>query len=184
MCDVAGPQIFGRALKASEDLRAAGEARPLLHVFKGGSPGSDRAKKWGHRGGTWDDQMVFEVLGMAIAHEGEFRLWRPDVWGMPAVGGDLGQSCWKKTYGIPINERFFDDRLLDIENPARSTIWYDNVGRDMVIACLPELLLHWKDERSASVIYQEWLKAEIVIRRKHRRGTTPRARPWMASRWE
>jgi hypothetical protein len=126
--------------------------------------------------------MVFEVLGMAIAHDGEFRLWRPDVWGMPAVGGDLGQSCWKKIYGTPINERFFDDRLLD--TAARSTIWYDNVGRDMVIACLPELLLYWKDERSASVIYQEWLKAEIIIRRKHRRGTTPRAWPWMASRWE
>ena len=125
--------------------------------------------------------MVFEVMGLIIQHEGEFRKWRVDKWGTPAVGGRKAEFRNR----VPCREEF-EDRIMGEHEKSR--IWDDDVGRDVFVVCLPELMMHLGTSRTAPQIYAEWQHAEVIIGTKHRRGTAQwqskssgSAHPW---RWQ
>ena len=43
-------------------------------------------------------------------------------------------------------------------------------ARNVYIVNLPELFLHVLNDRAAGEVYQEWLRAEVIIGRRPRRG--------------
>ena len=165
--DIAGPEVFGRYIKTKTQVELHGAERPLIPLFKEGPLNTPKAndRNWCKK--SWEDQMVFEVMGLIIQHEGEFRKWRVDKWGAPAVGGSLKAEF---TNHVLCREEFFADRIIDEHGTSR--IWHTDVGRDVFVVCLPELMMHLGIVRTAPQIYAEWKHAEVIIGPKHRRGTS------------
>ena len=144
-----------------------------------------------------EEQRLHAVMGLLQEHEGEYRAW-DSTWGdMTPTDTDMA-TTWTMFHEPAPDDEFFKHHQLMMTvgmsggsslegarnqqaNPfgsmnssilrmARDQPLAEAFeARNVYIVNLPELFLHVLNDRTAGEVYQEWLRAEVIIGRRPRR---------------
>ena len=92
--NIEGREICGRWIYAKNLLKEKGSdpRSELPHVFQ---EGGERPLAVNHRGKKlgWRERRVYDVMGLVVLHEGEYRRWHSN-WG--EAPEDCGNEDWQK----------------------------------------------------------------------------------------
>jgi hypothetical protein len=138
--------------------------------------------------GGMDDEtaQVQTVVGIVLKHEREFRVWVHkwgrvlkseyilDAW-YPDVfeGRPIGPHPRWHQAGLQCGYMSNQTNHSTIVRPGPGNTYE---GRQCYIACLPEVFIALANDETATVIYDEFVRSQVVIAAKARRGTSGRGK--------